>query len=801
MDIKEYFQSYDNYFWVWETEVFSPDNVFEALTIPGGSTIAYERFVMETLELLSPDGLPPFGSFLLALIATNHNGKDSLAKVFEIVNNSKSVTRETVYPRGFSYARNFLTTLSELPSEFREGDKRKELLQAIFKDCHNRVSERNAKTIMQHYREHKHLLVECAKKLPLSEATLKKDINVFAHLNVKYPTHQALLAAISGVPELPVLDEKIAEQQPVQVSGSFTDQLIDEPKTFPVGSLIHRIWGGLNIPLHHSAPSHQPLGGVSDLTNKGDFDKLLISEFAYDDDVFMSRIANNEALYIKREVPPESDKFVRLLLIDCSLKNWGIPKILAFASALAIAKHPRTDIECRIFVIGNGYKEISAETVEDVIDGLNNLGSQLHAAPALCAILDENTDVKHSEVFLITTEDALAAADMQRALSDNYDKVKYIITTEAGGSLNFYRVQNRSRKLIQHIWLPLEELWAKKPAGKKSPPSKHTTGRDSTVPEINYPILVPPPKSHLAVFALRDDEFFLLTNAGTFFRISVTLPENKGHYFKMHKGAELLLHDLSVNQNGLYALQVNEYGEYILAAFYPKAMYVSMLNLNTREYHKKGVSLIGGVSGYSIVEDDGFYLFNEAAEEYLLLSVRDTELDVRRALPPDGILQRFTDTKKKIERFNNIFTYKSVLQNFMPLCITKQGQLQINKHRLNINDPSVYHGSIILTGNRVFEVAVQAVYEWKSKRFVFPDGSAVYSDGFGILTLKSSNPDIPAIYMPTTLHVPLAMATDTCFVGSDDYYNDTKGTEYIAIDDFDAKYFQPFINTILNHGA
>jgi hypothetical protein len=421
MDFQEYFQSYDNYFWEWENEILSADSVFEAIVIPKGSTIAYERFVMETLQLLSLDGFPPFGSLLLTLIATNSNGKESLVKVFEILDNSNSVKREQEYPKGFTYANKFLNTLAELPPEFKEGEKRKLLFQVIFKNCHNRLADAKAKSLMQHYKDHKHLLVTCANKLPLSEANLKKDVHTLAHLNIKYPTQAALLEAISGLPELPELYKEISEQQAEPAStGNFIDELVNEPKTFPVGSLIHRIWGGLTIPLHHSAPSHQPLGGVSDLTNKGDFDKLLITEFANEDEVFMSRIANNEALYIKREVPPEPDKLKRLLLIDCSLKNWGTPKVLAFATALAIAKHPKTNSDCAIHVMGNGYVEASYETVNDVINGLNNLGSKLDASQELLDIL-ENDDVLHSEVFLITSEQALASASMQRVLNDNYN--------------------------------------------------------------------------------------------------------------------------------------------------------------------------------------------------------------------------------------------------------------------------------------------------------------------------------------------------------------------------------------------
>ena len=95
--------------------------------------------------------------------------------------------------------------------------------------------------------------------------------------------------------------------------------------------------------MHHQLPGDQPLGGFSDLSNKGDFDKLLISEFANDELLLLSRVANNEALVLHREIPPGTDDLQRVVLLDVSLKSWGNPRILAYATMLAIARHPRTD--------------------------------------------------------------------------------------------------------------------------------------------------------------------------------------------------------------------------------------------------------------------------------------------------------------------------------------------------------------------------------------------------------------------------------------------------------------------------
>jgi hypothetical protein len=38
--------------------------------------------------------------------------------------------------------------------------------------------------------------------------------------------------------------------------------------------------------MRHLSPGEQPIGGVSDITNKGDLHRMLLSEYANEDEVF-----------------------------------------------------------------------------------------------------------------------------------------------------------------------------------------------------------------------------------------------------------------------------------------------------------------------------------------------------------------------------------------------------------------------------------------------------------------------------------------------------------------------------------
>ena len=74
MELNEYFQSYENYFWEWTTDEDVPDpsgyHEYNLISIPNVGAIAYRPYVIEVLKELQPYGFPPFGSLLLVLYAS-----------------------------------------------------------------------------------------------------------------------------------------------------------------------------------------------------------------------------------------------------------------------------------------------------------------------------------------------------------------------------------------------------------------------------------------------------------------------------------------------------------------------------------------------------------------------------------------------------------------------------------------------------------------------------------------------------------------------------------------------------------
>lgn len=259
MDIIAYFQSYINYFWEWTTDEDVPDdtryNENNLISIPNVGAIAYRPYVMEILKELKEQGLPPFGSLLLVLYAL-HDGYLNLDGVFYYLNRQKDNFAEN--ESDVDLAIKFLENLSSIGSSLKRGQNKIILLQTIFKDSHNRVSSVNSGLILKIFETKPHIIGEAAVKKPLTSIAVNRDIKTLALLQNKFPTRKSIINAMKGFTDISELEDEVVEEETtVETNKDFIQELIEEPKTFQVGSLIKRIWSGLKIPMRHLSPDRK----------------------------------------------------------------------------------------------------------------------------------------------------------------------------------------------------------------------------------------------------------------------------------------------------------------------------------------------------------------------------------------------------------------------------------------------------------------------------------------------------------------------------------------------------------------
>lgn len=798
MDLVSYFQSYEGYFWEWGTDEDIPDssgyNKNNFLYIPNAVTISYRVYLIEILKELADQGFPPFGSLLLVLYAVQENYLNLDAVILHINKAENKLPKRTT--DDIISASKFLGHLNKLKPSFKKGQNKIILLKTIFKNCHNQLSEVNSKLIIKIFERNPTKLSEAAGHFKVSLSVIDRDIKTLALLHERFPTTESIIEAMKGIVDIPELqDEVIEEETTIETDTDFIQELIEEPKTFQVGSLIKRIWSGLKIPMRHLSPGEQPIGGVSDMTNKGDFSRMLLSEFANEDEVFMNRVANNEALYIQREIPPEENVFERIILIDTSLRNWGTPKVLAFASAIAVIKHPKAHSECKVFALGQNSIPINLDKVEEVIDHLNLVSPVLEVSQSLEKFFSEEHKEKDLEVFFITNQENLSNQKLQKVIHENRDRLKFLVTTSAEGELNFYKHHKGTRKHVQKIMLPLQELWA-------NPPKRNQKGENNNSPRskkadvpLNYPILFPTSKNRIATF-LYEGEFFILSSKKQLLKTYLSDNYyNKNYYdqYKIHRGCEVLFEDISVRPKGQFALAKNKQQHFILCHYQRDKKLISKLNLNTKEYSELNLSGHKIPHQHKLIYfDKNFYLHQIEIPYNYRINI-DGDISLEETFDKVNEMDKNNSkVETELNKLNNIGV--KILNNFNNVGINIELGLVISNNELTKN----YDNSLVFYRNKY---PMKIFAQQNKNRFTFSEGSEIITDSRGMLTFKSSNQNVPEFYVPSTEVGYLALASHTEFGGSEYYLPETTLLKIRKMEDMILDYLEPFIHQIVEYGT
>ena len=78
--------------------------------------------------------------------------------------------------------------------------------------------------------------------------------------------------------------------------------------------------------------------GYASVERKGNIDSLVLSELAYDREIFEQKVVDNELLYYGREKQREDERRLQYILIDCSASMRGQRQVFARGLALALIK-------------------------------------------------------------------------------------------------------------------------------------------------------------------------------------------------------------------------------------------------------------------------------------------------------------------------------------------------------------------------------------------------------------------------------------------------------------------------------
>jgi hypothetical protein len=352
-----------------------------------------------------------------------------------------------------------LDTVHALPPELRTSLTAKELLaDLVFEDARHRLTPEEATQIVAAFKDG-----ICAEQLapdPVKRDALewfRIERNTLVHGLKRVNPETLRNRARTGL-DRTVLPAKI-DLPPAERVRQLIRTLQTDKELLGLSRLAHHLMAAVHIPRPISSPDELPVGGVSDISNRGPLDRLLVSELAHDDITLSVRIALNEALYLRRETPPRMPPTHRLLLIDSGIRLWGIPRVFATAVALAFAATANRSQIAVYRATGDGLDPVDLTTREGLDRHLEALEPQPHPASALVKFFALNTGSDQpTDRILITHQDVIEDPEFRAALRGFRTESLYLATVSRDGTFRLSVVTDRGERVVRQASLSLEDL-------------------------------------------------------------------------------------------------------------------------------------------------------------------------------------------------------------------------------------------------------------------------------------------------------------------------------------------------------
>jgi hypothetical protein len=831
--IEKYFAYFDNNFWYYD---YDYDEI--VFTIKNGDTIAYLKTVIPILKHLQPQGLPSIGSLLMVLVATNGTHE---ALNIQLQNVSQQYLLQIKNSNYLRKVNRFLNLVANLPVIYKTGEYRLLLFQTLFKNAHNSLSVNVATHIVALLSRVEEGVTKFKFEKVKRDNPFSNDIKILYLIALRFETTQDIINAINNISNNDGINEAVSNEDSfnevnIVDSHEFINELSSNSKTYKIGTLVKRKWSGIKIPQHQNVPSGQPIGGFADISNKGDISQLLLSEFANESDLFVSRIINNEALYIQREIPPQEDKTERFLLIDTSITNWGTPKVLINALAISILKHPKSTKDTKVFLVGDTINQVLLNNLNDVIEMQKVLSSKIDNTSGLSLFFETYKNQKNKEVFLLLSDEAFEEENVKNLINSNRENVDYVLTTSADGQISFYTYKNRNKRLLQNLKLPIHDIWHKNEIGKVS---KNDRSNNRDVPPIYYQII----KQDSRVFYVdaSDDmlnvmgEYYVLSNKNWYkfngadkgfehldYRYipikedAFLTKDNKGDLFLLYYHNSMiycldLATGLFFNINATHKSAINLFAM-------ADQLYNKFLNINTLQSLK-----IGNDVDEKAYFEQRFEVFQEKLKvgQQLLMKYNSYNLICNLNIVHVGTnsiyINRFLLTnsnfskQKYISDYNNLTIFPKVnlkVKNYgkskLELINVLRSVLGITLSQAkNIIDkelPIMENVEKLEAEKAKLEIEkCSAVLYIENTYIEFPNSSTINLEK-GMLKFVSGNNEIPIFYIPFVIGMKLGFATDNNFAGNKYFLPNYAYLNEIDNASFYEKYIQEFINYELRNG-
>jgi hypothetical protein len=202
-------------------------------------------------------------------------------------------------------------------------------------------------------------------------------------------------------------------EKPHSLQGILAD-LAQRQRLSGAVPFVEQLVSALTLPPRRLERPELPLGGYSDVANRGQVEQLLPSQFAFDDLEFVRRHAERELLYFRREDPHVHTREDLVVLLDQGVRAWGAVRLVLTAALFALGRlAERRRIPFLIAATSAGG---------EVVDPLQAPQAELHEliessdltphpGAALQRVLAQETDMAR-DIVLLTHPRNLAEPDV-----------------------------------------------------------------------------------------------------------------------------------------------------------------------------------------------------------------------------------------------------------------------------------------------------------------------------------------------------------------------------------------------------
>ena len=480
---------------LWEWEYY--DGYADECIIWSGdqeNLIVYRKELQGLLPACVPGGFPPLGAilFVIAACAQNYNARRIRILLWEA---AERATGNPNVPSGipplWKKVGAALDRIHALPLDLRaSGPARFRLLQTLFGESSSqlprRLSAERSQAVLDEFLQTPNTEAFRQRTPELNGvARLLADLNALEKAFQNCPPEHLEERLRTGIDEIPTRQLELPLPQPddtpaPDIPADLLRALEHEGgELAQVAGLVRRMSAILHVPKAVTHRDEMPLGGVSDITNRGDPSRLLMTELAWDDLTFAVRLSQGEALYLRRESPPAEPPPRRRILIDTGIFMWGKPRLFALGAALALLRQKQGSqaIVGQVMAAdGDVFTAITLDTVDDVRAQLIRLQPHPHPSSALSSLLeDDDAPLQpQEEVFLITHSAAceqLTAMPLWQRLAAAVPL--HTLMVDRDGVLQLARHSLAGAKTLSEMRVDAEYLF------QPSQPSKSTTPKPS----------------------------------------------------------------------------------------------------------------------------------------------------------------------------------------------------------------------------------------------------------------------------------------------------------------------------------